>query len=129
MRHRHKKNLKFRTGVQKRSMVVRSLLTSLVKYGAIKTTARKSKILKAEADSLFSRLVRLMNNEDQSAGKREAIRVVKSLIFGENEGKKLINELLPTLIASGKTSGFVANYKMGPRVGDAAEAVLVKIVA
>ena len=44
MRHRHDKTLEFKTGVQKRSLVIRSLLTNLVKYGAIKTTSKKAMI-------------------------------------------------------------------------------------
>lgn len=128
MRHRHDKTLEFKTGVQKRSLVIRSLLTNLVKYGAIKTTSKKAMILKARADSFFAKLVTLMKSDDQASGKREAIRLVKSQIFWEDEGKKVINEIVPMLVESGKNSGFVSDYKMGPRAGDAAEAVLVKIL-
>jgi len=81
MRHRHDKTLEFKTGVQKRSLVIRSLLTNLVKYGAIKTTSKKAMILKARADSFFAKLVTLMRSEDKASGKREAIRLVKSQIF------------------------------------------------
>lgn len=110
-------------------MVVRSLLTNLVKYGAIKTTSRKAFVLKAEADSFFATLVKYAKTKDKKDAKREMDRLVKRRIFGEQEGKKVVNEIIPMMIESGKTSGFIANYKLGPRKGDAAEHVLVKIAA
>jgi hypothetical protein len=49
---------------------------------------------------------------DEATANRESIRYVKSLIFTEKEGKKVINELLPKYLTEGKTSGFVMNVKM-----------------
>jgi len=126
MRHRHKKT-KFRLGTQKKDLVVRSLLTNLVRYGAIKTTSRKAFVLKAEADSFFATLVKYSKTKAANDAKREIVRLVKRRIFTEEEGKKVVNELLPMMLESGKTSGFISNYKLGARKGDAAEHVLVKI--
>ena len=127
MRHRRNRYLQFGTGVQKRSLILRSLLTNLVKHGHIVTTSKKAKVLKAEADSFLAKLVIMHKKYDENGAKRESIRLIKSKIFGEDEGKRVVSEIIPAIIASGKASGFIADYKMGPRSGDAAERVLVKI--
>jgi len=128
MRHKKKRILELSTGVQKKQNVIRNLLTSLVASGQMVTTIKRSKVLKATADKFFARLVWLHAKNDEATAKRESIRYVKSLIYTEKEGKKVINELLPKYLAEGKTSGFVMNVKMWPRPGDAAEKVLVKLI-
>jgi hypothetical protein len=40
----------------------------------------------------------------------------------------VIQDLLPRFVEQKKTSWFVMNVKLGPRPGDAAEKVLVKII-
>lgn len=92
------------------------------------TTIKRSKVLKSTADKFFARLVWLHAKNDEATANRESIRYVKSLIFTEKEGKKVINELLPKYLTEGKTSGFVMNVKMWPRPGDSAEKVLVKLI-
>lgn len=66
--------------------------------------------------------------QDEKDGRREAIRYVQSLIYGEEEGKKAVNTLLPKYLKEGKTSGFVALYNIGFRVGDAAPKVMLKLL-
>jgi len=101
-------------------MFIRSLLTSLVKYGAVTTTAKRAKVLKAEADSFFAKLVsQFAQYEDEKDAQRECIRIVKSEIFGEDEGKKIISDLLPKYREANRTSSFVEDYKVGFRSGDA----------
>lgn len=68
-----------------------------------------------------------MKKRDEKDGHREAIRIVKWTIFGEQEGKKVVEELLPRFIKEDKTS-YIADYKLGARKGDAAEEVIVKII-
>jgi hypothetical protein len=38
-----------------------------------------------------------------------------------------LNDLLPKFVESGKKSGFVCTYKLGYRLGDWAEKILVKL--
>lgn len=112
MRHRKKKIIQLSTGVQKRSNVVRNLLTSLVVHGQVVTTEKRAKVLKATADKFFSRLMRsyqLYTNEADAT--RENIRFVKATIYGEGAGKKVMNERLPKYKSAGNGS-FVADYKI-----------------
>lgn len=107
---------------------MRMQLTSLVKNGKVTTTPKRAKVLKAYADSFFSSLLSLYEKGDEAYAQREAIRMVKATIYGEEDGKKVIETLLPKYLAEGKKSGFVASYKMGFRVGDGAAKVMLKLV-
>lgn len=114
---------------QTRSNVIRTMLTNLVREGHMTTTSKKAKVIKSEADSFFARLVSMTDRyADEKDAKREAIRYVKSTIFGEAEGKKVINEILPRLRQEGKKSGFIASYKLGYRSGDGAEKILLRVI-
>jgi len=128
MRHRQKKLLNLSTGAKKKTMFIRSLLTSLVKYDAVTTTAKRAKVLKSEADSFFAKLVaQFAKYENEKDAQRECIRIVKSEIFGEEEGKKVIQDLLPKYREANKTTSFVEDYKVGFKAGDASLKVLVKL--
>ena len=128
MRHKKKRILELSTWVQKKQNVIRNLLTSLVAHGQMVTTIKRSKVLKSVADKFFGRLVRIHEKNDEATAKRESIRYVKSLIFTEKEGKKVIQDILPRYLEAKKTCWFVMNVKLGPRPGDAAEKVLVKLI-
>jgi len=104
-------------------------MTNFVREGHMTTTAKKAKVLKSETDSFLSSLIRLFDlYKDEKDVRREAIRLVKSQIWSEAEGKKVINEILPRIRQTGKKSGFVASYKLGYRMGDGAEKILLRII-
>lgn len=126
MRHRKNKLLELNTWIKKRSIFIREMLTNLVRYGKVETTQKRAKVLKAEADSFFSKLVSMYDKYEEKDAKREAIRYVKSVIYGD-EGKKVIDTLLPKYLEEGKKTNFVADYKTGYRVGDASTKILVKL--
>jgi ribosomal protein L17 len=130
MRHKDNKLIEMRLGeYQTRSNVVRTMLTNFVREGHMTTTSKKAKVLKSEADTFFGNLLKMFDiYKDEADVRREAIRYVKSMIFGEVEGKKVVNEILPTLRKTGKRSGFVASYKLGYRAGDGAEKILLRLI-
>jgi len=103
------------------------LLTSLVEHGKVKTTPKRAKILKAQADSFFAKLITLSNRyENPKDGEREADRLIKSIIYGDH-GKKVKHTRLPKFKKDGKTTNFVSDYKLGFRKGDGVEQILIKI--
>lgn len=126
---RHKKNslLQFESGTQKQSLLMRNMLTSFVTHGQLVTTPKRAKVLKSEANKLFNRLVRTAKASEQD-GIRRCIAYVKSVLFTDVAGKKLITELLPKFLDANVTS-FVADYKLGMRKGDASEEIMLKILA
>lgn len=130
MNHKKNKLIQLNTGqFQTRSNVMRSMLTNLVRSGQMITTPKRAKVLKAYADSFFSRLVNTYTRyENSSDGLREAIRLVKQTIFTEAEWKKIIADLLPKFQSENKDSSFVANYKLWYRKWDGVESILVKII-
>jgi len=124
MRHRKKKVNVLQTWQQKKSILIRNLFTSLISVWQIKTTKHRAFVLKWYANNLLSRMVKL--SKDTENGKRENIRLIKSIVFGNENGKKLLNEVLPKLSESAKWS-YIADYKLGLRKWDSVEEVLVKI--
>lgn len=127
MQHRHNTLLEINTGVKSKWVYIRQMLTNLVRNGKVTTTSKRAAVLKAEADALIGRLISNTKNYSEADAKRENIRLIKSVIYSEAEGKKLLNDLLPKFVESGKMSGFVCNYKLGYRLGDGAEKILVKL--
>ncbi len=128
MRHKKNKMLELETWAKTRHIFVRQLLTNLVKNGKTTTTPKRAKVLKAEVDSFFARLVKITKTLDEKSARRECIRFIKSEIYGEAEGKKVLNVLLPKYIADGATSSFVADYKLWFRVGDGVQKILLKLL-
>lgn len=130
MRHKDNKLIEMRLGeYQTRSNVVRTMLTNFFRDGHMTTTAKKAKVIKAEADTFLGNLIKMFFiYSDEKDVRREAIRYVKSVITGEAEGKKIINEILPALRKTSKRSGFVASYKLGFRSGDGAEKILLRLI-
>ena len=127
MRHRKNPLLEINTGVKSKNVYIRQMLTNLIRNGKMSTTSKRAAVLKSEADALISRLVSNVQNYSESDAKRENIRLIKSIIFSEAEWKKLLNDLLPKYVESGKKSGFVHTYKLWYRLWDGAEKVLVKL--
>lgn len=107
---------------------MRQLLTNLVRTGKITTTGKRAKILKSEANAFFSRLVRLYKTLEEKDARREAVRYVQSVIYGEAEGKRVLETILPKYLEAGAKQSFVVNYKLGYRAGDAAEKILLKLI-
>lgn len=127
MQHRKNALLEINTGVKSKKVYIKQMLTNLIRNGKVSTTSKRAAVLKAEADSLISRLVSNTKQYEEKDARRENIRLIKSLIYSEAEWKKLLNDLLPKYVESGKQSGFICTYKLGYRVGDGAEKVLVKL--
>ena len=127
MQHRKNTLLEINTGVKSKWVYIRQMITNLIKNGKVTTTSKRAAVLKAEADALISRLVSNTKNYSEKDARRENIRLIKSIVYSETEGKKLLNDLLPKYIESGKNSGFICTYKLGYRLGDGAEKILVKL--
>jgi ribosomal protein L17 len=104
------------------------MLTNLVKFEHLTTTEKKAKVLIAYADSFFAKLVSMNNNLDAETAQRETIRWVKARIFGNDEGRKVIRELIPQMLTKNTLSGFLSSVKMGKRIGDSAEQIRIEII-
>lgn len=128
MRHQKNRLLKIDTGAKKKAVYLRVLLTNLVQHGKLTTTQKRAKVVKSEIDHFFSKLLEITARfSDEKDAKRECIRYITSIIYGD-EGKKVIDILLPKYVQEGRKTGFVALYNLGFRTGDAAPKVLLKLL-
>ena len=127
MRHQQNKLLELNTGAKSKWVFIRMQLSSLIRAWKITTTPKRAKVLKAFTDGFFSRLLSFDAKYDEKAAKREAIKYVKSVVYGEEEWKKVIETLLPKYREEKRASGFTTSYKLGFRVGDAAAKIMLKL--
>ena len=130
MRHHYNRFLELNTGVQKKSNVVRNMLTSLVKHKRVTTTPKKAKVLRYEAEKFFAKLVRTYNRfENKEDALREVKRIILANTFGGDDTVKIVldDKFLP-YIQEGRKSGFARLYRVGVRQGDNVEKVMVELV-
>ena len=127
MRHQQNKLLELNTGAKSKWVFIRMQLSSLIRAWKITTTPKRAKVLKAFTDEFFSRLLSFDAKYDEKAAKREAIKYVKSVVYGEEEWKKVIETLLPKYREEKRASVFTTSYKLGFRVGDAAAKIMLKL--
>ena len=130
MRHHYNRFLELNTGVQKKSNVVRNMLTSLVKHKRVTTTPKKAKVLRYEAEKFFAKLVRTYNRfENKEDALREVKRIILANTFGGDDTVEIVldDKLLP-YIQEGRKSGFARLYRGGVRQGDNVEKVIVELV-
>lgn len=128
MRHRKNKLLKIRGSVQSRDLVMRTMLTNLIRYGHLTTTEQKAKVLIAYTNSFFAKLASMSTKLAPTDAQREIVRWVKSLVFGNDEGKKVVDEYLPAFSSQHLTTSFVTHIKLGKRTGDSAEMVKIEFI-
>ncbi len=117
MRHRVDKPRLGRKTHQRKALV-RSLLTSLLTHGSIKTTEAKAKVLVAEVDALITKV---RNQSEQ----REQIRCAKEVLFHEDAQRNLVDKILPAI--TDRKSGFTRTTRLGPRKGDGGEMIVVEL--
>ena len=127
MRHKYNKLLQVNTGVKSKSVFMRMQLSSLLRAGKLTTTPKRAKVLKMYTDEFFSTLLNISAKYEEKDATREAIRFVKSVVFGEEEGKKVIETLLPKYKEENRKSGFTTEFKLGYRVGDASQKIMLKL--
>lgn len=117
MRHRNKKNsLNVENDHQK--AMIRNLVTSIILYEKVKTTAKKAKISAPIVEKLISTV--------KKKEAREAIREINKVVFDKNASKKLMQELKERY--GKKDSGFTRITKVGFRSGDNAPVSLIELV-
>ncbi|QXM07340.1 50S ribosomal protein L17 [Crassaminicella indica] len=100
-----------------RKLMLRNLVTSLLKEGRIKTTETRAK----ETRKLAEKMITLGKRGDLHA-RRQAL----AFILDETVVKKVFDELAPKY--QDRNGGYTRILKLGPRRGDAAEMVIIELV-
>lgn len=117
MRHKVKK---VRIGNDKShtTALMKNLAMSVIIYEKIKTTSAKAKAVQPLVERLIS-----IGKQDN---KREAIRLIMSILDHENSCKKILEVLVDKY--KDKTSGFTRVTKLGYRTGDNAPVVQLELL-
>ena len=116
MRHR-KRHFKLKRTAGHRIALLRSLATSLLRYGRIRTTCAKAKAARPFAEKLITKAKR---------GGLHNRRLVASHIHDHGIVKKLFDVLAARYAQ--RQGGYTRILKLGPRAGDGAEMALLELV-
>jgi large subunit ribosomal protein L17 len=100
-----------------RKLMLRNLVTALLREGRITTTDTRAK----ETRKLAEKMITLGKRGDLHA-QRQAL----SFLFEEDVVKKLFDEIAPKY--ADRNGGYTRILKLGPRQGDSAEMVFLELV-
>jgi large subunit ribosomal protein L17 len=116
MRHR-KTTPKLGRNAAARTRMLRNLVTSLFLEEKVVTSHARAKAARSLAERIITK------------GKKDTVhsrRLVAGMVFGSDAVKKVFNELGPRY--ADRPGGYTRIIKLGPRQGDAAEAVILELV-
>ncbi len=100
-----------------RKLMLRNLVTDLLREGRVMTTDTRAK----EARKLAEKMITLGKKGDLH-GRRQAM----AFLFDEDVVKKLFDEIAPNY--ADRNGGYTRILKLGPRRGDNAEMVFLDLV-
>ena len=102
----------------------RNLIKQFFTHERIQTTRAKAAAIRGEAE----RLITIARNsaEGTDAEKVHAQRLVASRLGDNRLNKRLFEEIAPRF--ANRPGGYTRVLKLGPRMGDSAEMVLLKLV-
>jgi len=107
-----------------RNSLRRNLITQLFTYSRIKTTRAKAMAIRGEAERLIT-LAR-NSNKGSEVDKLNARRLAASRLNNAEMVKKLFDEIAPRFET--RNGGYTRIYKLGPRLGDSSEMVILELV-
>jgi len=102
----------------------RNLIKQLFTHERIRTTRAKASSVRGEAE----RLITIARNsaEASDAEKVHAQRMVASRLGDNSLNKRLFDEIAPRF--TNRPGGYTRMLKLGPRMGDSAEMVILELV-
>lgn len=103
----------------------RNLIKQFFTHERITTTRAKAEAVRGEAERMITIARRSVDAED--IGKVNARRLIAARLGGGNEVvKKLFDDIAPRFAS--RNGGYTRMLKLGPRLGDAADMVLLELV-
>lgn len=102
----------------------RTLINQLFTHEKIQTTRAKALAIRSDAEKLIT-LARNSSKADE-VGKVNARRQAAAQLNDAEVVKRLFDEIAPRFAT--RNGGYTRMFKMGPRLGDAAEMVLLELV-
>ena len=125
MRH-HVGGYKLSRGKDERTALRRTLMKQLFEHEKIQTTRAKAQAIRGEAEELITLARNSSKGSDMD--KVNARRLAASRLGGINAEivKKLFDDIAPRFAT--RNGGYTRMLKLGPRLGDAADMVLLELV-
>ena len=106
-----------------RSALMRGLVTELFRHDRISTTEAKARFMRGHAE----RLITLAKHGLAEGGNNvHAHRLAAKVITDPEVTKRLFNDIAPLFVD--RPGGYTRMVKIGPRVGDGAEMVVLELV-
>jgi len=102
----------------------RNLIISLFEHIRIKTTQAKAIAIRGETEKLIT-LAR-NSGKGSDADKVNARRLVAGSLGNPDSVRKLFDEIAPRF--ENRSGGYTRMMKLGPRIGDSAEMVILELV-
>ena len=107
-----------------REALRKNLINQLFEHERIQTTRAKAQAIRGQAERLIT-LAKRSSSADE-AGKVHARRLAVSRLGNPEIVKKLFDDIAPRY--GERQGGYTRIQKLGPRLGDAAEQVLLELV-
>ena len=102
----------------------RTMINQLFDHERIKTTRAKALSIRGEAEQLITLARRSANTDD--AGRVHARRLAAARLDSPEMVRKLFDDIAPRY--ANRNGGYTRVLKLGMRLGDAAEMVLIELV-
>ncbi len=102
----------------------RNLIISLFEHNRIKTTQAKANAIRGETEKLIT-LAR-NSSKGSDVDKMNARRLAASSLGNPDTVRKLFDEIAPRF--ESRNGGYTRLMKLGPRIGDSAEMVILELV-
>ena len=115
---------KLSRGKDERAALRRNLIKQLFEYERIRTTRAKAQAARGQAERLITLAKR--GNEAGDEKMVHARRLAAARIADPETVKKLFEDIAPRY--ENRPGGYTRIIKLGPRLGDAAEMVLLELV-
>ncbi len=122
LNHRHTLGVK----KEHRAALVAALASALFTHGRIRTTLSKARALRPFAEKVITLAKKAALTEDKAA-KVHFRRLAVARVRDEDAVKTLFTERASEFLK--RNGGYTRIYKLGQRVGDAAETALIELVA
>ena len=106
-----------------RSALLRGLITELFRHDRISTTEAKARFMRGEAEHLITVAKRGIAEGGNNV---HAHRMAAKVITDPDVTMRLFNEIAPRFTE--RPGGYTRMIKIGPRVGDGAEMVVIELV-
>lgn len=107
-----------------RAALRRILINQLFEHERIETTRTKAEAIRGQAERLITLAKNSANSED--AQKVHARRLAQARLSNAAMVKKLFDDIAPRF--ANRSGGYTRMHKLGQRLGDAAEVVLLELV-